>query len=204
MGTLSSLAAEVEQRLADVESDRTALSEQLAARERQMSQLMNLYVATYQLHATLDVAEVRATIGEIATNVLGAERYALLFWKPDGGACEIALAQGVQDDSSWSVGVYAGGDAAVDATLADGVMRIGPIDGSAALAVVPLSVQGQTLGALVLLKLLDHRPPLGHEDREVLDLLSAHAASALVAAGAYSNADRKVRSLRSVIELVSR
>jgi GAF domain-containing protein len=194
----------VERRLADVESDRTALSEQLAARERQISQLMNLYVATYQLHSTLDVAEVRATIGEIASNVLGAERYALLFWKPDASGCEIALAYGTEEDPAWNVGGYGGGDAAVDATLSDGVMRIGPIDGSAALAVVPLSVQGQTLGALVLLKLLDHRPPLGREDREVLALLAAHAASALVAAGAYSNADRKVRSLRCVIELVSR
>ena len=204
MGSLSALAAEVEQRLADVESDRSLLSEQLAARERQVSQLMNLYVATYQLHATLDVNEVKATIGEIATNVLGAEHFALLFWKPDGSACEVALAQGVEEESGYREGVYSGGDAAVDATLADGVMRMGPIDGSTALATVPLAMHGQTLGALVLLKLLDHRPPLGHEDREVLDLLAAHAASALVAAGAYQNADRKVRSLRSVIELVSR
>lgn len=204
MGSLSALAAEVEQRLADVESDRAELSEQLASRERQLSQLMNLYVATYQLHSTLDVAEVKATIGEIASNVLGAEHYALLFWRPDGSACEVALAQGVEDESAYREGIYCGGDAAVDATLADGVMRIGPVDGSTALAAVPLAVHGQTLGALVILKLLDHRPPLGHEDREVLDLLAAHAASALVAAGAYQNADRKVRSLRSVIELVSR
>ena len=204
MGKLATLAVELEQRLADVESDREALSGELAARERQVSQLMNLYVATYQLHATLDVAEVRATIGEIASNVLGAEHFALLFWKPDGSACEIALAPGLSGDPAYGGALYGGGDAAVDATLSDGVMRLGPIDGSGALAVVPLGVQGQTLGALVVVKLLDHRPPLGNEDREVLDLLAAHAASALVAAGAYQCADRKVRSLRSVIELVSR
>jgi GAF domain-containing protein len=204
LGSLAALAAETEQRLADVESDRAALSEQLAARDRQFSQLMNLYVATYQLHSTLDVNEVKATIGEIASNVLGAEHYALLFWNPEGSQCEIALSQGLENDSTYGGGHYAGGDVAVDATLVDSVMRMGPIDGSTALAVVPLSVQGQTLGALVVQKLLDHRPPLGHEDREVLDLLAAHAASALVAAGAYQNADRKVKSLRSVIELVSR
>src|SRR5262249_18680925 len=185
VGSLAALAADLEQRLADVESDRAALSEQLAARERQLSQLMNLYVATYQLHSTLDVAEVKATIGEIASNVLGAENFALLFWKADGSACEIALAQGVEEESAYRGGIYHGGDAAVDATLADGVMRIGPLDGSTVVAAVPLAVHGQTLGALVLLKLLDHRPPLGQEDREVLDLLAAHAASALVAAGAY-------------------
>jgi GAF domain-containing protein len=197
-------AADMAARLADVESDRTALSEQLSASEQQISRLMNLYVATYQLHATLDLGEVKATIGEIATNVLGAEHFALLFWKADGSACEIALAEGVEWDEVYRDGLYCGGDAAVDATLADGVMRLGPIDGSTALAAVPLAVHGQTLGALVLLKLLDHRPPLGSEDREMLDLLAAHAASALVAAGAFASADRKLRSLRSVLELVSR
>jgi len=35
---------------------------------------MNLYVATYQLHATLDPAEVQETIAEIAINLLGAAR----------------------------------------------------------------------------------------------------------------------------------
>jgi hypothetical protein len=195
---------ELEQRLADVESDRQALSGQLAESEKQISRLMNLYVATYQLHATLDVEEVKATIGEVAVNVLGAERFALLFWKADGSACEVALGQGIENDPSgaYAAGVYSGGDAAVDATLADGVMRLGPIDGSTALAAVPLAIQGKTLGALVLLKLFDHRPALGHEDRELLDLLAAHSASALVAAGAYSSANRKLRSLKGILELV--
>jgi hypothetical protein len=56
---------------------------------------MNLYVATYQLHSTLDPGEVQSTIAEIATNLLGAESFALLFWKGDRerGECEIALAR---------------------------------------------------------------------------------------------------------------
>jgi len=88
-------AAELQSRLADVESDRLELSARLADYEHQVGRLMNLYVATYQLHATLDPAEVQSTIAEIAINLLGAERFVLLFWKENATQCEIALSQGL-------------------------------------------------------------------------------------------------------------
>ena len=193
-------------RLADVESDRAELSQQLSEYEQQVGRLMNLYVATYQLHATLDPAEVQATIAEIAINLLGAERFALLFWKSDSAECEIALQQGLEGDASgfYANNTYAGGDPAVDATLSDGVLRIGPIDGSDVLAAVPLTVQGATVGALVLLKLFDHKSVLRPDDRDLLDLLAAHAASALFAARVYSNTDRKLKTLESLVKLVRR
>ena len=193
-------------RLADVESDRAELSQQLSEYEQQVGRLMNLYVATYQLHATLDPAEVQATIAEIAINLLGAERFALLFWKTEAAECEIALQQGMEDDQSgfYANNTYAGGDAAVDATLSDGVLRIGPIAGSDVLAAVPLTVQGATVGALVLLKLFDHKSVLRPDDRDLLDLLAAHAASALFAARVYSNTDRKLKTLESLVKLVRR
>jgi GAF domain-containing protein len=196
--------AELHERLADLESDRTELSKSLAEHEQQASRLMNLYVATYQLHASLDPKEVQSTVAEIAVNLLGAERFALLFWSGDGNACEVTLGEGLKDDTSglYAGGRYSGGDPALDATLADGVLRIGPIEGSTALAVVPLTVQGATVGALVILKLFDHKPELRPEDRELLDLLAAHAASALFAARVYSATDRKLRTLESLVSLL--
>ena len=197
---------ELQLRLADVESDRQELSGRLAEYEQQVGRLMNLYVATYQLHATLDPAEVQATIAEIAINLLGAERFVLIFWKADAEECEIALSQGMTEDASghYLNGVYSGGDPAVDATLSDGVLRIGPIDGSEALACVPLTVQGATVGALVILKLFSHKAMLRPEDRDLLDLLAAHAASALFAARVYSTTDRKLKTLESLVKLVRR
>jgi GAF domain-containing protein len=204
-------AGELKSRLADVESDREELSTKLAEYEHQVQRLMNLYVATYQLHATLDPGEVQATIAEIAINLLGAERFVLLFWKSGAadrkpGDCEVAFSQGLEDDTTgrYQNGVYAGGDPAVDATLADGSLRIGPIEGSETLACVPLTVQGGTVGALVILKLFDHKAMLRPEDRDLLDLLAAHAASALFAARVYSVTDRKLKTLESLVALVRR
>ncbi|BDG09115.1 DUF4388 domain-containing protein [Anaeromyxobacter paludicola] len=195
-------AEELEARLADLESDRTELSAQLSEHEQQVGRLMNLYVATYQLHSTLDPDEVRATVAEIAINLIGAERFVLLFWRQDRAeGCEIALGHGLEEDRSgrYDRGAYAGGDPAVDATLSDGNLRIAPLEGSDAVACVPLSVQGTTVGALVILKLFDHKPMLQPEDRDLLDLIAAHVASAVFAARVYSSTSRKLRTMESLV-----
>ena len=207
-----SLATELERRLATAESDVKELASRLVDSEHQGGRLMNLYVATYQLHATLDPAEVQATIAEIAINLLGAEQFVLLLRKDDAPGCDIALVGGTSNDrrerreapeldALYGGEIYAGGDPVVDATLADGVLRLGPTADSKALAAVPLRVQNEVVGALVLLKLLDHKPILRAEDRDLLDLLSAHAASALFAARLFATKDRKLRTLESLVKL---
>ncbi|BCW92396.1 MAG: hypothetical protein KatS3mg007_0290 [Thermoanaerobaculum sp.] len=194
---------ELAQRLARTEADVKELAAQLAASERQISRLMNLYVATYQLHATLTPAEVLQTIAEIAVNLLGAEAFAVLLRRDGGQGFEVALAQGFAagEYPLFSGEEYLGGEAAVDATLADGTLRLAPIPNSNVVAVVPLKVQGEIVGALVVLKLLPHKPSLRPEDRELLDLLSAHAASALFAARIFATKDRRLRTLESLIKL---
>ncbi|MCS7181799.1 MAG: GAF domain-containing protein [Thermoanaerobaculum sp.] len=191
------------QRLARTEADVKELATQLAASERQISRLMNLYVATYQLHATLTPEEVLQTIAEIAVNLLGADAFALILRRDGGTGFEVALAQGLASGpyAVFSGPEYQGGDPAVDATLADGMLRLAPIPNSPAVAVVPLKVQGEIVGVLVVLKLLPHKPALRPEDRELLDLLSAHAASALFAARIFASKDRRLRTLESLIKL---
>jgi GAF domain-containing protein len=194
---------ELERRLATAESDVKELASRLVDSEHQGGRLMNLYVATYQLHATLDPAEVQATIAEIAINLLGAEQFVLLLRRDVGDGCEIALIEGQYEGvkSFYDGQDYTGGDPMVDATLKDGVLRLGPTADSQALAAVPLRVQNDIVGALVLLKLLDHKPILRAEDRDLLDLLSAHAASALFAARLFATKDRKLRTLESLVKL---
>ena len=199
----SERVAELERRLATAESDVKELASRLVDSEHQGGRLMNLYVATYQLHATLDPPEVQATIAEIAINLLGAEQFVLLLRRDEGDGCEIALIEGMYEGGRtfYDGEDYTGGDPMVDATLKDGVLRLGPTAESQALAAVPLRVQNEIVGALVLLKLLDHKPILRAEDRDLLDLLSAHAASALFAARLFATKDRKLRTLESLVKL---
>jgi GAF domain-containing protein len=189
-------------RLARAERDREDLATRLVEVEHQVGRLMTLYVATYQLHATLDPRDVQSTIGEIVVNLLGAEQFALFLRDEEDSALEICLRKG-KIDAAWANDLtYSGGDPLIDASLVDGVLRFGPAEGSPALVVVPLRVQDVTVGALVILKLFVHKGGLSEEDREILDLLGAHAASALFASRVYSRAARKLRTLEGLIKLV--
>jgi hypothetical protein len=197
-------AGGAEARLAVAESERQELASRLAEVEHQVGRLMTLYVATYQLHATLDPAEVQSTIAEIALNLIGAEQFVLLLIDEEDKGYEVRLMQGGADTRWEQSECYTGGDALVDAALADGGLRFGPTDESPALAVVPLRVQDLTVGALVILKLLEHKPAFVKEDHDLLDLLGAHAASAIFASRVYSKTARKLRTLESLIRLVNK
>lgn len=197
-------AGGAEARLAVAESERQELASRLAEVEHQVGRLMTLYVATYQLHATLDPAEVESTIAEIALNLIGAEQFVLLLIDDEDKGYEVRLMQGAADTGWEQSQRYTGGDPLVDSALLDGGLRFGPTDESPALAVVPLRVQDLTVGALVILKLLDHKPAFVKEDHDLLDLLGAHAASAIFASRVYAKTARKLRTLESLIRLVNK
>lgn len=219
----------LERRLAAAENDRRELTSRLVEAERRAERLMTLYVATYHLHAALDPAGVEAAIAEIAVDLLGARRFVLLLEEEDG-TCRVAMDRtaGHRGDHGGHEGEgaalfagrrYAGGDPMIDATLADGVLRMTPMDadeaaaaGEAApaggprgtVATVPLNLGGHTAGVLVILELFAHKRGLTTEDRDLLDLLAAHAASALTAAQLFSVSERKLRTYRSLIQLARR
>jgi len=190
-------------RLAIAESERQNLADRLVEVEHQVGRLMTLYVATYQLHASLDPLEVQSTIAEIALNLIGAEQFVLLLVDEEDKGFEVRIIQGGADTRWEQTQRYQGGDPLVDGALADGGLRFGPSEESPALAVVPLRVQDVTVGALVILKLLEHKPALVKEDHDLLDLLGAHAASAIFASRVYSKTARKLRTLESLIRLVN-
>jgi nitrate/nitrite-specific signal transduction histidine kinase len=204
LGSGAGLAGGTEARLAAAESECEELTSRLADVEHQVGRLMTLYVATYQLHATLDPAEVQSTIAEIALNLIGAEQFVLLLIDDEDKGYQVRLMQGEADTRWEQTERYTGGDPLVDAALADGGLRFGPTDESPALAVVPLRVQDLTVGALVILKLLDHKPAFVKEDHDLLDLLGAHAASAIFASRVYAKTARKLRTLESLIRLVNK
>jgi nitrate/nitrite-specific signal transduction histidine kinase len=193
-----------ELRLAQSENEKAELTVRLAEVEHQVGRLMTLYVATYQLHATLDPLDVQTTIADITVNMLGAEQFALLLRDEEEKTYEIRLREGELPVPWAHTARYTGGDPLIDASLADGMLRFGPTAESPVLVAVPLRVQDVTVGALVILKLFEHKGSLEEEDRDLLDLLGAHAASALFASRVYSRAARKLRTLEGLIKLVKK
>jgi hypothetical protein len=197
--------AELDSRIGSLEQDLRATEELLIAAERQSARLASLYAAAYQLHS-LDPSEITAALAEIAVDLLGAKRCVLLMTSPDRpGVYDIVeLVAGSLGHAPFTSPHYAGGDVLVDACLGDGEMRLGPNPQSSLIASVPLTLQGDVVGALVLIELLPQKPKLDREDRELLDLLAAHAASALVGARVFHDTQRKLRTLEGLVSLLRR
>jgi GAF domain-containing protein len=204
-GQLRAMVGEVRaqsaQREASLEQDVRELTDLLRASERHASQVSNLYVATYQLHASLELAQVQAAICEIAINLIGVDQYALLVRDPERDVIDI-VSRSDEPAPALAGEQYKGGDAMVDAVLGDGQIRLGAMEGSAVEAAVPLAMEGNVLGVLVIQRLLPQKGSFAPEDRELLDVLGAHAASALFAARLFHERTRKLRTLEGLMGLL--
>ena len=70
--------AELAIRLQDLRSESRKHLEDYLEVEQQNTNLVNLYVAGYRLHSTLDRAEILAGVQEIIVNLVGSEELAIL------------------------------------------------------------------------------------------------------------------------------
>ncbi len=197
------IRAELTARVESLQKSAEEMERLLVQTERQAAQLANLYVATYQLHASLEPHEIHAAIADIAVNLLGSARFRLLV-RSESGRMEFAPTGERHDPEPAAAAEYTGGDALVDACLGDRVLRFGPKEGSTALVVVPLSSHGELVGVLALDALFPQKASLSPDDRELLDLVGAHAASALLAARAFQSARRKVDTFEGLLGLLRR
>jgi GAF domain-containing protein len=191
-------SSELMKRSTELEESMREMEQLLARTERQAAQLANLYVATYQLHASLETSDVRAAVADIAVNLLGAEEFSIWVRDEDGRLAR-APESGTHIGKSSDKAVYGGGDALMDACLADPRPQFGPIDGSKAAAAVPFTAQGEVVGVLLVNRFLGHKAGLSAEDHELLDLMAAHAASALLAARAFGVTQRKLQAYEGLL-----
>ncbi|MBI4508749.1 MAG: hypothetical protein HY698_03870 [Deltaproteobacteria bacterium] len=195
----------LEEELRLMTDERDGLQRRVIEIEGQSDRLMNLYVTAHSLHATLDPSEVTATLCDVATNLLGAEQFVVLLKRGDGHEWDVLVGKGLEPgaDALFRGPKYSGGEPAVDATLRDGVLHLAAGPDARVAASIPLRLGELTIGALVLIKLLDHKSALGDEERDLMDLIVVHAATALTAARAHVDVMRWQRAQESLSRLRS-
>ena len=164
-------------------------SEQTLAQYSQLEQhnanLANLYVASYQLHGTLDRSAVLAAMQEIIVNLIGSEEFGI--WERDG-AGEFRLIA--------SIGLHAGApDGAIEAigrATSDGETYVagGDLQQATLVACVPLKLDGRITGYIAICRLLAHKNTLEPLDHELFDLLATHAATALYCTALHERVER--------------
>jgi nitrate/nitrite-specific signal transduction histidine kinase len=169
----------------DLLRDNQTLRERVGELEDQNHDLASLYVASVQLHATLELRTVLRTIVEILLNFVGAKTFAVYI--VDERAQRLRALGGHNVDRQAlpqpALGEPGLGEQALAGQpyYADTMARADPRR-SAPLVVVPLRLGGRGVGAIAIWELLAHKTSLDDVDYDLFNLLGAHAAGALEAA----------------------
>ena len=168
-------------RFEEIAGENQRFAEQYQEIEEQSSNLANLYVASYQLHTSVDRATVLNAIQEIVINLIGSEQLAIY---ESNGAAELELASsfGLENTSLLPVitGEYAPEKLGEGHIFAD-TGRVEPLT-----ACVPLQVENRVVGAILIFRLLEHKGALQKVDYELFELLSVHASTALYCASLHA------------------
>jgi len=135
--------------------------------------LANLYVASYQLHSTVNRDAVLSAIQEIVVNLIGSEEFAV-FELDRSEHFQKLLSVGIEDDES-----IIRNERVAQAT-ASGESWVSSRHGDLT-ACIPLKIDEHVTGLIVIRRLLAHKTGLDPLDLELFDLLGTHAATALYA-----------------------
>lgn len=189
------------QQVQDLLEAQTDLESRILELEELNSSMMSMYVSSFQLHATLDLTEVVRVIEEILVNFIGARSYAILLTDDDGTfrvTAESGLEGRLPQNGIRPRGVLAEvlGSQSAYVHTSSRPAREG------ILAAVPLLMGRNVVGALLVFSLFAQKERFLKNDVELFSLLGGHAASAVVSARLYARADRKVRTLQAMLNLL--
>lgn len=173
--------------------------------ERENNNLANLYVASFQLHSTLDLREVTQIILEILLNFVGAKTFAIQLVDEEQHKLRTLAAEGVDRAKVPEGGVNDGRVGQVLAsgqTYVDGERLRARADLERPLIIVPLKIRDKVVGAVVIWDLLSQKTALADVDYELFNLLAAHAASSLQGAWLAAELKGKKPQLWAAADLV--
>lgn len=162
----------LQQKLHAVKAETDSYLSQYAQLEQHNSNLANLYVASFQLHGTLDRDAVLAAVQEIIVNLIGSERFGIF---ETNGSDDFAMVAsvGFTDDSVIRHPRVRDAIATGTSWTADEPIR------EEVSAVIPLLLDGTTTGAIVIQGLLPHKTHFEELDHDLFELLATQGATAL-------------------------
>src|SRR6267143_4532841 len=148
--------AEMDARYRKTEEENKEFADRDIEIEEQNNNLANLYVASYQLHSTLDFKEVVRIVQEIVINLIGAEAFHLFLLSEKTRRLEREASEGQEAPPSLAVGEGIIGTAAQTGLsyFAEEVVHSEPTAFDQPIAVIPLKIKESVIGVISINKLL--------------------------------------------------
>lgn len=173
--------------------------------ERENNNLANLYVASFQLHSTMDLREVTQIILEILLNFVGAKTFAIQLVDDERAKLRTLAAEGIDKAKLPEPSVKEGRIGEVIASgqpFIDEQRLTSRADLTRPVIVVPLRIRDKVVGVVTIWDLLQQKTALQEVDYELFNLLGAHAASALQGAKLTAELDGRPPALWVAADLV--
>lgn len=197
----------IHERIKQVEAENLDFANRYVEIEAENNQLANLYIASYQLHSTLDFAEVLQVISEIIINLIGAEQFAILLLEEKTGRLQAVAAEGVElsDLPAEVIGQGVIGTVAQTGEnhFIEEIDSYHP-DLENPLVAIPLKIKDHVIGVIVIYRLLVQKHRFAEVDYELFTLLAGHAATAIFSSNLYSDSERKLSTIQGFIGLLTK
>ncbi len=174
--------------------------------ESELESFANLYVASFQLHATLEARAVVKNVKELLVQLVGARSAAIYFTDEQGRRLTPVISEGVDITTLPTIATHGsmpdGVAAVIERTFLTGVPHVAEGDiTSPPAACIPLQMGERVVGAIVIYALLGHKTRFVTVDRELFKLLGAHAGGVLVAANIWATQSGRLPSAESIREM---
>lgn len=198
---------ELESKLSEVEAENVDFAQRYIDVEEQNNNLANLYVASYQLHSTLEYEEVLQIILEIIINLIGGEIFAIYLLDEKTNTLNPEAAEGIPVNE---ISIIPLGEGVIGQAVMSNESYFND-DPSGdlkqlfqdPLVCIPLTIKDDVIGAITLFRLLQQKVTFAPVDFELFTLLAGHAATAIFSSRLFTESKRKLITYQGFLDLLS-
>jgi transcriptional regulator with GAF, ATPase, and Fis domain len=194
------------ERYITVEAENKDFASKYLEVEAENNNLANLYVASYQLHSTLDFNEVLRIVLEIVINLIGAEKFSILLMDEKTNELIPVASEGLPMEEMPKIKIGEGTMGTVakegESYFSESTAYAERIDAKSPMVCIPLKIKEHVIGVISIYSLFIQKQQFSNVDYELFNLLAGHAATAIFSSRLYTQSERKLTTIQSFLDLL--
>lgn len=195
-------------KIKNVEQENQDFAQRYLEIEEENNNLANLYIASFQLHSTLNFREVLQIIQEIVINLIGAETFCVYVLDVKEKVFKPAASEGIELSALRTLAIESSALArrmvGPEVHIQESALGTGTTNPDNPLVIIPLAIKHDCVGAISIFTLLEQKHSIAAVDRELFTLLAGHAATAIFSSRLYMESERKLNTMQGFIDLLTK
>jgi len=196
----------LQERFRRVETENRDFSQKYVIVEEENNNLANMYVASYQLHSTLDYEEVLKIVLEIIINLIGAKKFSVMLIDKKLEELEPIASEGIDMDNGAGISIGRGVIEKVvmegESYFSDDPVHTESEDPAKPIVCIPLKIKEHVIGVIAIYSFLNQKTGFTNVDYELFNLLAGHAATAIFSSRLYARSKREFTTIQNFLELM--